>query len=182
MNISTEIKDALQKIKETTPNVVGIDGTDGVGKTQLAKDIEKLGYKRISLDDFLKRESGGYFKFINFETLIKSIKQASESPIVIEGLLLRKILEKLSLTTNYYIYITDNVWIYDWLEEYQGKYYGLHIDDIVINVEREINRLNRIISPGSKPYKMGSLRKEIYEYSYEYKPWEEADIILETNL
>lgn len=181
MNISAEVNDVLQKIKETTPNIVGIDGNDGVGKTSLAKGIEKLGYKRISLDDFLKKKSGEYFKFIDFETLRKTIKKFSNKLIVIESVLLRKILEKLSLTPSYFVYMTNSVWVYDWLEEYQGKYYGLTLNEIIKNVEQDVDRLKRVLNPNSKPYKMDGLRREIYEYSYEYRPWEKADVILRKN-
>ena len=96
-------------------------------------------------------------------------------------MLLQKILEKLSLALDYSVYMTDSVWIYDWLEEYQGKYCGLTLNEIIKSVEQEVGRLNRVLSPGSKPYKMGGLRREIYEYSYEYRLWENADIILSNN-
>lgn len=180
MNIIERIDDIFEAIKTSNPKIVGVDGIDGVGKTFLAKDIEKLGYKRISLDDFLKRKSGGYFKFINFELLKKMVRQSSNR-LVVEGILLQKILKELSLATNYSVYMTDSVWIYDWLEEYQGKYCGLTLNEIITNVEREVERLNRVLSPDSKMYKMDGLRKEMYEYSYEYKPWERADVIFRKN-
>ncbi len=178
MNITVETNDILQKIKTTNPRIVGIDGDDGIGKTSLAKDIEKFGYKRISLDDFLRKKSGGYFKFVDFETLERTIKQSSNEQIVIEGVLMRKILEKLPLTVSYFVYMADSVWAYDWLEEYQGKYYNLPLNEIIKNVEGEVSRLNKVLNPDSKPYRMDGFRREIYEYSYEYKPWESADIIL----
>lgn len=178
MNITTEINDIIEAIKTTNPIIVGIDGTDGVGKTSLAKDIEKLGYKRISLDDFLLKKSGGYYKFIDFKAIGKVIKAFSNNKIVIEGVLLQKILEKVPLTVNYTVYITDCVWIYDWLEEYQGKYYGLTLKEIITIVEQEVEHINRVLNPGTKHYKMDGLRKEVYEYSYEYKPWDNAHAIL----
>lgn len=180
MKITDEINDVLDVIKTTTPKVVGVDGIDGVGKTSLAKDMEKFGYKRISLDDLLKRKSGGYFKFINFELLGKAVEQSSNK-LVVEGVLLCKILKELPLAIDYSVYMTDSVWIYDWLEEYQGKYCGLTLNEIITNVEQEVERLNRVLSPDSKPYKMDGLRKEMYEYSYEYKPWESADVIFRKN-
>jgi hypothetical protein len=177
MDITDNINDVFKIIKTTSPKTIGIDGIDGVGKTYLAKDIEKMGYKRLSLDNFLKRKSGNYFKFINFELLGKSIKQSS-GKLVVEGVLLQKVLRKLPLIIDCFIYITDSVWIYDWLEDYQGKYCGLSIDQIIANTEQETERLNRVLSPESKPYKMDGLRKEIFEYSHEYKPWEYADVVV----
>jgi len=65
LNIVTESASILQKIKQDSPLLIGIDGIDGVGKTSFAKEIETLGYFRISLDDFIKKKSGGYFEFVN---------------------------------------------------------------------------------------------------------------------
>jgi hypothetical protein len=180
MIISTDINSVLQKIKETTPKIVGIDGIDGVGKTTLAKDIETLSYKRISVDEYLNKKSGGYFEFLDFKRLKKEL--ASNEKFVIEGVLLCKILNALNVKTNYLIYTTDNIWLDDWSEEYEGKYLTMSLEDIIRTEEEAVNRLNKAISPNSKKYKMQGLRREIYEYSFEYRPWLDADIIIKKNL
>jgi len=80
MNITDDFDSVIKVIKKDRPKVVGIDGIDGVGKTPFAKDIEKLGYKRISLDDYrlfnLSRPTTTYplQEFLGFFLKIRPLK------------------------------------------------------------------------------------------------------------
>lgn len=181
MNITTEINDVFETIKTNAPIIVGIDGIDGVGKTSLAKDIEKLGYRRISLDDFLIKKSGGYFQYLDFDHLNKEVKRFSKRRLIIEGVLLQKVLQKLNVSPNYSIYITDNVWIYDWLEECYGQYAALDLKNIIKKEEEITNRLAKITEQKPKQYKMKGLRRELFEYTFSYRPWGKANVILQNN-
>lgn len=174
----TESASILQKIKHDRPLLVGIDGIDGVGKTSLSKKIETLGYFRISLDDFIKKKSGGYFEFVNYKKLMKMLISKNGQPIVIEGVLLLKILEKINVSLNYFVYVTDNVWLDDWNEEWQGKYTTMSLDEIICDVEQQTTKISRALDSSAKPYKMDGFRKEMYEYAFDYKPWNRAQEIL----
>lgn len=178
LNIVTEIDPILQYVKDKKPQIVGIDGIDGVGKTSLAKDIGKLGYTRISLDDYVKNKSGGYFEFIDYDKLQKNILRNSDRFIVIEGILLLKVLEKAHVKLNYLVYVTDNVWIYDWSEEWQGKYSSMSLVEIIKDAENYINKVSKALNPKAPIYKMNGLRKEVFEYAFKYKSWKKAQIIL----
>lgn len=176
MNIITDENIIIETIKETTPEIVGIDGLDGVGKTTLAKEIEKLLYRRVSLDDYLNKKSDGYFSFLDFERLRKDL--LSGGKFVIEGVILQKVINALGIKVNYLIYATDSVWLDNWSDEYEGKYLKTTLEDIISDEEEAVNRLNQVIDPGSKNYEMKGLRREIYEYSFEHRPWLMADIII----
>lgn len=179
MEITRDQDKIFQEIMDKRPKFVGVDGIDGVGKTTFAKRFKKLGYKSISIDTYLKKKSGGYFEFIDFNKLRKDLEKISTGNFVIEGILLQKVLNKIGLSSDHSIYISDNVWIYDWLEDNQGKYYGLNLNKIIEISENEVNKLNKVLSPNAKPYKMEGFRREIYKYSYEYQPWNKADVVLE---
>jgi len=169
----------ISNIKNNEYRIIGIDGIDGAGKTTLAKELEEIGYLRISLDDYLVKKSGEYFKFLDLNKLKRDLK--NKEKIVIEGVLLKKILNTIGVKTDYLIYISDDVWLNDWLEEYNGKYLSMSLEDIIQSEEILVNRINKITNPNSKEYKMDGLRKEIYEYSFEQKPWLLADIIIKNN-
>ncbi|OGM11144.1 hypothetical protein A2Z22_01005 [Candidatus Woesebacteria bacterium RBG_16_34_12] len=179
MNITNNSGDIVLDLKKLSPDIIGVDGIDGVGKTSFARNIRKLGYEIISIDNYLKKKSGGYFHFLDFNKLKNDITKIRNESFVLEGILLRKILKKVNLKPNYYIYVTDGVWIYDWLEENQGRYYGLNLKEIIKISESETNLVNKRLNPAFKTYKMKGLRKEIYSYSYRYQPWNDSNFILE---
>lgn len=177
-NIYTEFNEIIKLIKQQNPRVIGIDGKDGTRKSALSKDIStKLDYKVISLDSYINKKKGGYFNFLNFKCLKKDTHLIGDNPYVIEGVMLFKILNVLNIKLDYCIYTTDSVWIYDWTEDYGGKYFNLTLEEIIKSVEEDVNKLNKIINPKEKEYKMKGFRKEIYGYTYQYKPWEKANSI-----
>lgn len=180
-NLVTDTAIIIQEIQTLKPTIVGIDGIDGVGKTSIAKDIEKLGYIRISLDEYLRKKSGGYYEFIEFDKLQSKLLECAGKFIVIEGLLLQKILERVQIKVNYLIYATDSVWIYDWSEEWQGKYSTMSLEDIIKDTEHITSRVSKALDPSAQPYKMDGLRREIYEYTFHYKPWGKAQIVFRSN-
>ena len=173
---TSEISDIL---KSKSLKIIGIDGIDGIGKTYLAKEIEKIGYIKISLDDFLEKKSGGYFNFLDLEKINNFIKKNKGKQIAIEGVLLLKVIEKLKLKVDYLIYMTNSIWIYEWAEYFNGKYSKMKLSEIINEVEVETTKLNKILDPNFDRYKMKGFRKEIYEYSFKYKPWGRADIIIQ---
>jgi uridine kinase len=180
MEITDNTDEVIQKIQKECPRIIGIDGVDGAGKTTIAKRIGKYSYHRISLDNYLRKKKDGYFKFLNIENLKKDINNLKNEPVIIEGVLLLKVLEAANINLNYFIYVDDNAWLVGWLEDYGGEYCGKRLDEIIAEEEKMVNRVVQATDPGSKEYKMEGFRKEIFEYSFEYKPWDKADIILRT--
>jgi len=177
-NIYTEFNEIVELIKQQQPKVIGIDGKDGTRKSALSKDIStKFGYKVICLDDYINKKQGGYFNFLDFKSLKKDIHLINDDPYIIEGVMLMKVLDILNIQLDYCIYTTDSVWLYDWIEDYDGKYSNLTLEEIIKGVEEDVNKLNKIVNPKAKVYKMTGFRKEIYEYTYNYKPWGKANCI-----
>lgn len=177
MDIVNDVESIVQTIKEKNPKIVGIDGIDGAGKTEFSEKLKRLSFIVISLDDYLDKNAKGYFNFINFDNLSKDLKNYQKDKIVIEGVLLQKVLAKLELKCDFILYLTDSIWIYDWLEEYSGKYFGKTLEQIISDAESNVNKVGRATSTNFKEYKMTGLRKEIYQYTFQFKPWEKADLV-----
>jgi len=178
MEIIRDVQSILDAIGKKKPKILGIDGIDGVGKTAIAVKLDlEFGYVRVSLDDHLEKNQKGYFNFIDYKKLKSKIELCKGKFLVIEGVLLQKVLNKIGVKPNFMIYMSNIVWVYDWLEDFQGKYYGLKLEEIIDEVEKGVNKLNEATTPDAKPYKMSGFRREIYEYTYAYLPWEKADLV-----
>lgn len=177
MDVITDPAIVFEKIKTDRPRLIGIDGINGVGKTSFAKEIKKLGYKIISLDSFLIKKSGGYFEFIQFDKLAEVLKKNSQKYLVIEGVLLLKILERLKISAELFIYLTDSVWLYDWDKEWDGKYTTMTLEEIIKDVEQLTDRVINATESRPRKYHMRGLIREVYEYSFDFRPWEKAHLI-----
>lgn len=178
MTICTDIQEIIRIIGALKPRLIGIDGPDGSGKSTLGKElVTRLGYDSICLDDYLNKKQGSYFPALNISKLKDDIKSKGGGLLVIEGVLLFKVLDSIGIKPDYCIYTTDGVWFYDWAEEYEGKYSNLTIKEIIDRTEKEVNKLNEIIEKNPPLYKMSGLRKEVYEYTYSFKPWSRANIV-----
>jgi len=178
MEITYDTDEVIQKILKECPRIIGIDGVDGAGKTTFAKRIAKHSYHRVSIDSYLDKKQDGYFNFLKFEKLKSNLNKLGDNFVIIEGALLLKVLDIINISPNFLIYMDDNVWLDDWFEDYGGKYCDKKLDEIIAEEEKMVNRVVQATDPGSKEYKMDGFRKEIFEYSFKYKPWNKANIIL----
>ncbi len=168
----------VEKIKLINPKIVGIDGIDGVGKsTIIAPLISKIIKARIiNIDKYLNEKQGKYFQEINFKKIKQDINQClGTDNLIIEGVLLLKILKKIDLKVDCLIYVSDNVWVYDWCE--YGPYYQRKLEEITKDVEKKTDKVSKALRTYTKPYKLDGFRKEIYHYTYEYMPFNSANII-----
>jgi hypothetical protein len=99
-----------------TAVLIGIDGTDGAGKTTLAKELgQSMGATVVSLDDFVPKDSGSYVPHLRTDDLRETLCSAGR-PVIVEGVCLLAALEALSLGPDLLIYvkrISDDGYWYD---------------------------------------------------------------------
>lgn len=177
-SIYTKSEDIVELLRINKPKIIGIDGKDGTGKSTLAKELSnKLSYKIICLDNYINKKQGGYFKFINLQDLKNEINLNKNNSLIIEGVMVLKIFQALNISLDFFIYSTDGIWLYDWSQEFDGKYSNISLAEIIKSEEKLVNRLSKAMDSHAKEYKMEGFRKEIFEYTFEYKPWKKANII-----
>ena len=105
----TSVKELIEKLRLDlegidTP-VIGIDGTDGVGKTTLASQIgDAFKLPVIYLDDFLEPERGSYVAYLCLEDVREKLRLLN-SPVVIEGVCLLRAAERIGVEITHHIYI-----------------------------------------------------------------------------
>lgn len=178
MIIVSDINVAIEKLNVSHPKLIGIDGIDGIGKTTMATKLaSELQYQVISIDDYLNKNQGSYYKHIDFAKLKEDI--LTRNQVIVEGILLTRILNKIDVKCDFYIYATNNFWVYEWSEEFDGIYSLMPLEDIVSHAEELTNKIVKATESHPKIYKMSEYVKDIYTYSYKYRPWSNADMVFQ---
>lgn len=103
-----DIEELIKKMQAYNPRIITIDGVGGSGKTTLAHDIsQRLGQEKkvtvISLDLFLRSGSGrALFKIGILRNVLKEQLKLNQDDkiIIVEGVFLRQVMEKLRRATN----------------------------------------------------------------------------------
>lgn len=171
MNIYTDECTLVRSIKHISlnfPSIISIDGVDGVGKSTLAcKIAEELNVPHIEIDAFVQAEQEGYIKYIDYDRLGERIVQdlISNQMIIVEGICVQQVLEKLSLTpyASVYVKVIDS--------------YGFWMDQIrLFPPDRSVGEM--IDERKAKCFSLGHV-EEIIRYHYTFKPHENADCIFE---
>jgi len=153
------------------PLVVGIDGVNGSGKSTLAVNISKeITGRIINVDDYVEKNKGEYLSRVAYQTLQKAVNQfvsASEPIIIIEGVCLLNVLEKIKIQPDILVYIK------------RIGSYGFWIDDKLCDSEIPLEDALQFISRAETVHGVGNLDREIAVYHRNYSPLEKADFIFE---
>ena len=156
------------------PIRISIDGIDGSGKTTLADKLAKnLGGKVISFDKYLIPHKGIYLSYIRYAELSSDLaifEEEATSVIILEGLCLLSVLERLSIEPEISVYIrrvdTDGIWL----------------DEIFNSEDNDVNdvlrRLDKIENRRNKPG-IADKDRELARYHIEKKPITDADFVFD---
>lgn len=102
--IVSDVESLIDALRKSQPCHVGIDGVDGVGKSQISSLVASaICEPVIELDEYLVKDRGGYSDFINYGSLAARI--AEISCFVMEGVCLLEILDRLNVRLDCLIYI-----------------------------------------------------------------------------
>jgi len=162
-------------------HVVGIDGVDGSGKSTLATSLsEKLGCSHINLDDHIDKNLGQYVNHVHY-LVVREMINAIKLPIIIEGVCLLAITERLQLNLDALIYIKRISSYGNWIDEDNCDVTG----DIDAFMNKEKMELNKFVYAAAyiegKDFpddtNFPEFAEEIIRYHYSYRPHERADII-----
>jgi len=162
---------SIKNLSLKSPDIVSIDGIDGVGKSTLACKIsEELSLPWIEIDTFVQEKQGGYIDHINYDQLNESIKQAiiADHVIILEGICIQQVLKRLSLNsiTKIYVKVIKEIGNhYLWMNQIQFFPPDKSADEMI--AERKVKR-----------HSLGYV-EDIIRYHYTFKPHENADYIFE---
>jgi len=166
------IEELTQKLKEEIErnrcNIIGIDGLDGTGKALLAKKLENmLKANRISLDSCLDRNKGSYRDHIDYIRLKQDLDSfiTRRSLLIIEGVLLLEILNKINIVPSKIIYVEP-------MDNSTKKY------DFERIMKEELSDLLEYYNCEQKKWPNLNFRfqKEVVEYHKKYNPVEKVDL------
>lgn len=167
-------EELLLELQNKQPHIIGIDGEDGAGKSKKIAPFlrERLGGTVLSLDSYLEKDRGGYIEHLHYDVLRQDLLALTQKskPVIIEGIMLLDVLEKVDVSQDYLIYACSSMWLDDWTNEYENHYKRGTLEEIIKHEESIV----KIINAG---YQMKGMRKEIYAYTYERQPLSKANMI-----
>src|SRR5215831_4866876 len=109
-NNMTNISALVKELKSRQPRIIGVDGSLGVGKTSLARKIAKqLHCVCLHLDSFLIVGQGSFMPSLRYERLHSAIAREKKM-LVIEGICLMAVLERLSVAPDYLVFVDAGPW------------------------------------------------------------------------
>jgi len=90
-------------------SIIGIDGKLASGKSTLAKNLaHELGFSCIHVDSFLEKGRGHYVSALKLDVLANKINESSR-PVIVEGVCLLEILDRIKTKKDYLIYLNNSV-------------------------------------------------------------------------
>src|SRR5436190_15075070 len=93
----------VEALRTANAHRIGVDGTDGSGKTTLARVVAaKLRRRLFSLDDYLEKDKGGFLEFIDYLRLRSDV--CAEEAFVLEGVCLLHALQRAELVIDALVY------------------------------------------------------------------------------
>lgn len=160
--------------------VITIDGWDYTGKSTLAKRLaEELNLCVIELDQFLNKNQGGYVQHIQYERLRNAFAHASHPRVLVEGICILKVLQRLRISPNIQVYMKK-------LSAEETWHPGLTLDpgknaEQVIEEDKSLRKQIAVRrgNPGTEATGLEVLEYEIIRYHYTFKPHETADFYYE---
>ena len=101
----SEFPHLIQSLRLHRPEIIGVDGDLGAGKTTVADQISaQLRFPCLHLDAFLLKGRGTYLPHIRTAQLRASI-DARKGPIVVEGLCLLAALAQISVQPDFLVFV-----------------------------------------------------------------------------
>lgn len=168
-----EINELASCIRQSGSVLIGIDGTDGAGKTRLANELAKmLDFHLVHLDDFLDKNRGGFLDYLDYSKIKYSLK--SHRMCLVEGICLLDVMERIGFNLDFLIYI-------------KRQQYGVWTDERELDIEGDLEEFIRaelqmlnspaLHSPDEPEHEILGIAEEIIRYHHRYMPQLKADLL-----
>ncbi|HAS55318.1 MAG: hypothetical protein A2X56_11325 [Nitrospirae bacterium GWC2_57_13] len=181
MRETSETSEVLTVLRREGPRWVGIDGVDGSGKSSLAALLSReLGWPHINLDDYVEQNMGQFVEHLHYDDVRDILNKANE-PIIIEGVCLLAVLERLEQRLDLLIYVKKVASYGMWYDEDDCAVSG-DIDDFMNEKREKLQKFVEMeaLMNSEEPQtdvEFPKLAEEIIRYHYKYRPHEKADIV-----
>lgn len=130
-------------------SIIAIDGDNGAGKSELAKELRRiLNGTHIELDEFLSGNGAPFLEQLDKEKLVGHIESSANFPIILDGVLMLDVLDAIHKKADHLVF---------------GKRLGPE--------GREIDRY----LPATADLPRSKLTREIVIYYRHRSPWLRAD-------
>lgn len=185
-NIEEIIEEIQKSICQNKIGVISLDGNTGAGKSTLARTIcNKMGINHLKLDDerYLHQNKGGCLKYIKYEILLNDINEmvTSGNIGIVDSVCILKILGNIKVRSDLKIYVKKLSSYGSWKDVSKFDYTrsAAEIIQEELNGAGILNENVNLVTntdDADSDHK-NTLRDEIIEYHFEYRPDESADII-----
>jgi hypothetical protein len=151
---------------------IGVDGTDGAGKSDLATRISAaLRIPHLDLDDVLEKNQGGFINHIKYGELRRA---APEAGFVISGVCLLDVLERAEIAIEALVYVKMYHLGY-WSDEREL--------DVMEPLEQFLVAERVVLSQiENRPVTDFGLGEEIIKYHYHRRPFNRSDVVFRRNI
>ena len=163
--------------------LIGIDGIDGAGKSQLGRRLSTaLHVPLVSLDDFLEEHRGTYVEHLRMPEIAELIRMPRA---VVEGICLLSVMEKVGLSLTRLIYLKRLGPYGDWRDrdvcdpQEPVEQVITHLDEQAKKFSQVAAQLEGEDESESDEAGLTPLRKEIITYHARYRPHLRADYVLQ---
>lgn len=182
MRETSDISEIVTALKTAGVRLIGIDGMDGSGKSTLATSLsQELGYTHLKIDDNIDKNHGKYVNHVHYEAIQRQLDDEEKGPIIVEGVCLLAVFERLQRVLDMLIYIKRVSDYGSWRDKDDCDMTG-DIDEFMTKKKeqfREFMRTEARIEHKKVPNDIHfpELAEEIIRYHYKYKPHEKAHMI-----
>ena len=168
MSEFTSTCELAQALRAADARRIGVDGSDGVGKTTLAQALAGiLRCQLISLDDYLHKQQGAFIPNIHYGKLASDIAQAQS--FVVEGVCLLEALARAAAHIDKLVYL-KRFHLDVWADERE-----LHLVEDVESFLLKEREFVGLLEGSDQPVQDLGVAEEIIRYHASYLPQEHAD-------
>ena len=107
-HVCTDCKTLCELIANAKPKIIGIDGTDGTGKSYLSKRVAStLNFGHVEVDKFINRNQDTYLANLDSEHLKNATNEtlSKHQGLVLDGICLRAVLENIDVVAEFHVYV-----------------------------------------------------------------------------
>lgn len=181
------VDEVSPRLRKGDVRFIGIDGKDGSGKSYLARLLsDKATLALISLDNYVEKKKGEYVAHLDFSAIKERLESLS-SPVIIEGVCLLDVLERLGVELDIHIYVKRMSSYGDWRDDEECDL-SISPAEYIAQRAEELDKLSRLeaalhennsAEAGLEEVRLPELIKEQIHYHAKYRPFDRADYIFE---